>query len=376
MNQKEVNEIRRRFKLDKNAITRIYGCYVNSAGEPVTYIDSSMAIMPQSEQETYLSILKKTLSGTLGKNLLDIEFSVKQVMNNEEHKLLQALRTSSLKDDDARNALYQKIIAALDMDGGNYLILLGADSYDVPHRGKDDEMQADASDQVFSYFVCCICPVKDATLALRYFADEKEFHTNSVGQTVASPELGFMFPAFDDRSANIYNALMYNKDPGRIHEEFISAVFGTDAPMSADEQKDAFESSLSDTLESQCSFEVVQAVHEQITERITRHKESKDPEPPDLSLRELGDILKGSGVDEGKVEAFQSQCERRFGDSYLNPNNIIESKKFEVTTPEVKISVSPENSYLLETRVINGRKYILIPADEQVEINGLPVTIS
>ena len=90
----------------------------------------------------------------------------------------------------------------------------------------------------------------------------------------------------------------------------------------------------------------------------------------------MGDILKGSGVDERRVEAFQSQCERQFGDSYLNPNNIIESKRFEVTTPEVKISVSPENSYLIETRVINGRKYILIPADDQVEINGMPVTVS
>ena len=37
--------------------------------------------------------------------------------------------------------------------------MLAHDSYDVPYRGKDDEVQADASDQVFSYLVCCVCPV-------------------------------------------------------------------------------------------------------------------------------------------------------------------------------------------------------------------------
>ena len=41
-NQKELNEIRRRFKLDKNSISRIYGCYVNSSREIIAHIDESM----------------------------------------------------------------------------------------------------------------------------------------------------------------------------------------------------------------------------------------------------------------------------------------------------------------------------------------------
>ena len=55
--------------------------------------------------------------------------------------------------------------------------------------------------------------------------------------------------------------------------------------------------------------------------------------------------------------------------------NIIESRKFQVTTPEVKISIAPENSYLIETRIIDGRKYLLIPADDGVEVNGIGVNI-
>ena len=93
----------------------------------------------------------------------------------------------------------------------NYLILLAADAYDVPYRGKDDELQADASGDVYKYFVCAICPVKAPTLELRYDTDENFFHPSSTGHIALAPELGFLFPAFDDRAANIYNALFYSK---------------------------------------------------------------------------------------------------------------------------------------------------------------------
>ena len=114
MNQKELNEIRRRFKLDKNSISRIYGCYVNSSREIIAYIDESMGLMSQEEQEMYLGLLKKALSGGLGRNLINIEFSTAQVAGSDEHRLLQAVRQSSAQDKDAREALYRRIIDAMD----------------------------------------------------------------------------------------------------------------------------------------------------------------------------------------------------------------------------------------------------------------------
>ena len=161
MNQKEISELRRRFKADRCAISRIYGCYVNSNKEVVSYIDESLGVMPAEEAEKYLELLKKTLSGTLGKNLIDIVFSTSQVMDSEEHRRLMALRDSGLNDGEIRQEFYQKVIETLDMGESNYLILLAHDAYDVPYRGKDGSINADASDQVFSYIVCCICPVKD-----------------------------------------------------------------------------------------------------------------------------------------------------------------------------------------------------------------------
>lgn len=376
MNQKELNELRRRFKLDKNSISRIFGCYVNSNREIISWVDASMGLMRQEEQEMYLGLLKKALSGALGKNLIDVVFSTAQVADSDEHRLLQTLRQTELKDPNARETLCRQIIDCIDMGETNYLILLAADTYDVPHKSRDDEFQADAGDSVFRYFVCAVCPVKAPTLELRYDMDLNEFHSGSSGHIASNPELGFLYPAFDNRSANIYNVLFYAKNPAELHQEVIDGLFHVEPPMSAVEQKNIFGTALTDTLDKACSYDVVQSVHEQIRARIEDHKELHDPEPLELTVSDVGGILAGSGVEAEKVAAFQQTCEKQYGENaVLNPNNIIESRKFEVTTPEVKISIAPENSYMIETRVIDGRKYLLIPADDGVEVNGISVNI-
>ena len=377
MNQKELNELRRRFKPDRTAISKVYGCYVNSSRQIISHVDAPLGLLSQEEQEMYLNLLKKSLSGTLGRNLIDIEFSTRQVADSDEHRLLQTLRQTELQDPNARESLYRRIIDAIDMGESSYLILLAADTYDVPHRSRDDQEVPDGSDTVFRYFVCAICPVKDPTLALQYSDQDKEFRGSSTGHIALPPVLGFLFPAFDDRSANIYNALFYSKDTAQLHQEVIDAVFCIqNAPMSPQEQQNVFTSALTETLEKDCSYDVVQAVHEQLRGRIQEHKDSRDPEPLTLSVREVGDVLTGSGVPEEKAEAFQEACRRQYGqDAALNPRNIIEAGKFQITTPEVKITVPPEYSYMVETRIIDGRRFILIPADDGVEVNGIPVTI-
>lgn len=374
MNQKEVAELRRRFKLDKSAISRIYGCYVNSGKEVVSYIDESLGMLPEEEAEKYLGLLKKALSGTQGKNLIDIVFSTDQVVDSDEHRLLMALRDSGLKDGEIRQTFYQKVIESLDMGDSNYLILLAHDTYDVPYRAKDGETQTDASDQVFSYIVCCVCPVKDGKLELGYCPGENEFHNCVPSQIVAPPELGFLFPAFDDRAANIYNALSYSRKADELHQEFLDAIFHTEPPMSAGEQREAFQTALSEALEGVCSLEVVQAVHEQLSSRIEQHRESKDPEPLSVTAKEVGGILQGCGVGDEQVAAFCESCSQQFGEgAALSPANLIDSKRFEVKTPAATVSVEPERSYVVETRVIDGKKYLLIPADEGLEVNGFPI---
>lgn len=374
MNQKELNEIRRRIRPERNSISHIYGCYVNGNKEIISYIDESVGLLTKEEAEKYLGLLKKSLSGALGKNLLDLSFATKQVMDSEEHRLLSALRKTELKDAELRDSFYKCIIDSLVMEEGNYLILMAFDAYDVPHRGKSGDMED--SGEVFKYILCCVCPVKSGKLELGYVPEERRFHSAAITQIVSAPELGFMFPTFDERSANIYNALFYSKNTMEIHQEFIDAVFRTKVPMSAGKQRETFGSLLSETLEKDCSFDLVQSVHEQLSERISLHKESRDPEPLTVSPEELGDILENSGVTPEEAELFCGKCQEQFGeDAMLRPANIIDGKRLEICTPEVKIILDPRFGYLVQARVINGRKYIMVSADGGVEVNGIGVSI-
>ena len=369
MNEKEVGELRRRLRPEKNSIT-----YVNEMGESVAQFDQSLALMTQEETETLLALLRRTLSGTLGKNLLDLSFETRQVVEGEEHRRLMRLRDTALKDEEAVEEFFQLVRQSLTLEG-NYLILLVYDRYDVPYRAKDGERQEDAA-EVYSYLLCSICPVKQTKPALSYHVRENEFHNRRADWLVSPPELGFLFPAFDDRSTNLYNALYYTRDSGENHPELVEAVFRREAPMPAAAQKETFQTLLSDTLADECSCEVVQAVHDQLCELVEEHRERKEAEPLTLSKGAVKCVLKSCGVSDSHVEEFALRYDDAFGaDMALSPRNLVE-KQIEVCTPDVVIKVSPERSDLVDTRVIDGVKYILIRADEGVEVNGVPVHIA
>ncbi len=375
MIQKEINEIRRHLVGERSCIGKIYGCFVNQQKEIISYIENSLAIMPQAEKDKFLSIIRKVLSGGLGKNLTDVTFTTAQVTDGEEHKLLMNLRDNMESDEICRDTIFRKIIDNVSMEG-NYVILLATDTYDIPFKTTDQSSIGLDSTDVFKYIICAVCPVKDSKSELGYIAEEREFHTFITPQIISNPETGFMFPAFDDRSTNIYNALFYLRNTANVQEKLFDSLFNVTPPMSVPEQKENFTNALTNSLENECSFDVVQSMHEQIRERIEQHKESKDPAPIDFTANDVGNMLKYSGVSEEKISAFQEKCNREFGkDACLIPTNIIESKKFEVVTPQVKITVDPEYTYAVETRIIDGRKYLLIPADDSVAINGINIKI-
>ncbi len=376
MNEKEISELRRRLKPEKHNISHIRGCYVNEKREVLSLFDQSLAVLPEEEGEKYLALFKRSLSGTLGKNLIDLSFSTQQVADGEEHRLLMALRDAELRDEAAVQAFFQKAVAELQIEG-NYLILLAADTYDVPYRAADGERQAEASLEVFRYLVCCVCPVKPTKPALSYSAAQNEFHSRRADWIVAPPELGFLFPAFDDRAANLYGALYYTKDTASLQDGFLDAIFHTDPPMPADEQKETFQEVLRETLADECRFEVVQAVHGEVAERIDTHKQNKETEPLLLSKHEVRDMLASCGVSDSHLTAFEARYDEAFGaDKELPPKNILDNKKLEVRTPDVVVQVSPGRSNLIETRVISGRRYILIRAEGDVEVNGVSVRIA
>ena len=373
MTDKELREIRRRFRPDKNSILSIKGCLVNADKEIVTKFNQPMATCSNEEIEKILSIMKKSLSGSLGTNLIDIDFGQKQILEGDEHKLLMALRDSKLKDENAENEFYQRVIESTDLED-NFVILLATDTYDVFTYTKDGEKED--SNSVFSYIICSICPVKPLNTGLYFREADSSFRAFDAHSMLSNPEIGFMFPAFDDRAANIYNALYYTRDISNIHSAFIERIFNTDLPMSAAEQKDGFDSCLKETLDEECDFEVMRSVHSQISDMVKEHKDTKQEEPLKLTKSEFTTVLECCGIDGEKVNKFGNKFEEQFGkNAEIAPKSIVNVKKFEVNTPDISIKVNPDRTDLVSTQIINGVKYILIKANEGVEVNGVNIDI-
>ena len=375
MNTKEIGEIRRHLRRERSNITAIYGCYVNENKEIISQFRQSTGMMPENESDKYFATLRRTLSGTIGKNLIDITFKTSQVADSPEHKLLMKLRETQLKDEDARQELIQKIMENVVLDE-NYLILMACDTYDVPFKSKDDSFQKDNSDETYTYILCAICPVKQTKANLHYVPEEKLFHDGAMNHMVSAPALGFLFPAFDNRSTNIYNALYYTRDVKSGQEALVDALFHAPIPQPAAEQKKSFEALLTTSLGEECSMDVVQSVHEELCQRIAMHKESKVPDALLISKEDVKEVLTSCGISQQHVDKFSVDYDTVFGfETDLHPKNIIDDKRFEVKTPDVIIKVAPDRTDLIETRIIGGVKYIMIVADENVEVNGVNINI-
>ena len=375
MIDKEIGEIRRHLRRERSNITAIYGCYVNENKEIISKFRQSTGMMPENESVKYFALLRRTLSGSLGKNLIDITFKTSQVAGSPEHQLLMDLKKTQLKDDALLDSFYQKVIESVVVEG-NYLILMACDAYDVPFKSKDDSFQKDQSEETYTYILCTICPVKQTKANLHYVPEEKLFHDGAMNQMVSAPVLGFLFPAFDNRSTNLYNALYYTKDTKVSQDALIETLFNTPVPKPAAEQKQCFEALLTTALGEECSLDVVQTVHDQICQRIEMHKEAKVAEPLMISKEDVKEVLQTCGVSETGMAKFSVDYDEVFGfEADLHPKNIIDNKHFELKTPDVVIKCDPTRSDLIETRVIGGVKYIMICADENVEVNGVNIHI-
>jgi len=374
MNEKEIAEIRRRFRSDKTNINHVCGCFVNEKKEIISEFDQSIGMMPEEEADRTLSLLKKTLSGTPKRNLLEVEFSTQQVLESEEHKLLTDLRSTELKDRELVHKLYDKIISALELDG-NYMIILAHDRYDVFDMSADGSKEEE-SRQVFSYIICSICPTKEGKPTLSYYVPGNCIRSVCADTVISAPEIGFMFPSFDDRATNIYKAMYYTKNLSDSHKELVDALFSSELPMPAAEQKQTFGSILAESAADECSLRVVRSVHSQLCHIIEEHKNEKREEPLVINKSDAGDMLRYCGVDEEKVTSFETKFDESFGEcAEISPKNIADAKQINLKTPDVTIKVNPGCGDLVETRVIDGVKYILVRADDGVEVNGINIQI-
>ena len=373
MNKKEVLEIRKQFSPQNCAITRICGCYVDGDKEKKLEFKEAFLSLPEEEEFKYFDLFKRTLSGTVGKNLLNMSFPLDEELKGGAQEFLMQLKDSRLTDDMLVSEFYDKVIENYDF-GEHYLILLIHAAYDVPGRASDGIEMYDASDTVYDYILCSICPVSLSKAGLCYNAEHNSIEDRIRDWIVNDPINGFLFPAFNDRAGDVHNLLYYSKKPEELQEVFLTQVLGCAQVLSAGTQKESFQAMIADTLGEDCAFSVIRNIHENLNTLIEENKE--EPEPLELGKLEVRRLFSLSGVPEENLEGFDREFDETVGEkASLLASNIASTKKFNIKTPDIVINVNPDRTDLVDVRIVDGRKCLVIPVDDQVEVNGIEVKI-
>ena len=368
MNKKECNEIKKLFTPANCAISRICGCYVDAEKNKKTELKEAFLSLPEEEAFKYFTIFRNGLSGTIGKNLLNMEFPLHAEEEGGTQNFLLKLRDSELKDDGLIEEFYDRIIANFDY-GENYYIILIHCAYDIPAKATDGSEMFDASDYVYEFIQCTICPVKLSKAGLCYNSMTNAIENRIRDWLVEAPVTSFLFPAFNDRNTDLHSLLFYAKNGEQLPDTLIDEVLGCHTPMSAKSQKETFQAIVEETLGDNCDFETVKSIHENLSET------KDEPVQPVLNKTQLKQLLENNGADPEKLQEFDS----RYTDVEDGPetsftvSNVVNTRSFEIKTPDVIIKVAPDKTDLVENRMIDGRPCLVIAINEHVEINGISV---
>lgn len=425
MTKKDVLELKRRLKKNECTFTRMCGCYVDGSKEIVLNIRETFLNLEEEEFYKYLEIAKKTLSGTIGNNLLELNFPLEEEESGGKQQFLMGLRESALKNDELLETFYQLIIENYEY-AGNYLILIFHDAYDVMTKTSDNN-KLDESEEVYEYLLCAICPVTLSKPALGYLESENRIGARVRDWVVGAPENGFIFPAFTDRSTDIHSIMYYTKTPKDPRADFMQFGLGCEPKQTATEQKETFKSIIQNTMspieqeEDHYFLEIQENLNSLIEEKEAFEDDSD--EPLLLTNHTIQSVL----VDCGIPEEFSSQIEQcyteEFGDTPPAVEHLIDAKalaahatrkrekelvlqvqtlqqrleereqeraleqeqedfeqfKDSEITPElsddydVVLNVKPQKVEQITSQVIDGRKCLIIPLDENehATVNGV-----
>lgn len=372
MNKKEISEIKKRFSKTKCSITRICGCYVDAEKEKRMTLKEAFLGLPEEEMFKYIDIFRKTLSGSLGRTLINMEFPPEQETKEDGTQVfLMKLLESQLQDEELLNQFYDKIIENYNYPE-NYFIILVHDAYDIPKITTDGVENFDASEYVYHYLLCSICPVKLTKPGLCYNAETNNIQDRIRDWLVQPPELGFLFPAFNDRNTDIHSLLYYSKNSDELDLSITEHVLGCQMPLPAKSQKETFNAIVEESLGLECDYDVVKSIHENLNQMVEENKEN--PEPLALDKTDMTRLLEKSGVEQEQIETFETRFDETVGEKEsLMATNISNTRKFEVRTPDVTVQVNPERTDLVETRVIDGVPCLVIEINDLVEVNGIQI---
>ena len=417
--KKDILELKKRFKKDHCTFTKVCGCYVNGEKNTILKFRETFLNLDEDDYFKYLEIAKKVLSGTVGNNILELNFEANEEFKSEAQTSLLTLRNSQLKDDTVLDEFYQSIINNYDYTG-NYLILLFHDAYDVITKTKDNQ-KIDESEEVYEYVLCAICPVSLSAPGLRYFEEENEIKSRIRDWVVNPPVNGFVFPAFIDRSSDVNSVMYYTKNAKDTHPELMENVLGCPSKQTATIQKEAFQSIIKDSFgaDEKKAEKIFMDVQENLNAMVEEYNEMYDDtdcEPISLKDTDIQNLLIDSGIPQEISNDIEKSYVEIFGDDIPLAENLIDAKilkaneqrrkeedlkkqvkmletKLEEVQKEVAISnkseetienddtseydvvlqVRPEKVSQIKSQIIDGQKYLVIPIndDEHTKVNDL-----
>ena len=371
MDKKAIAEIRKLMTMNNCRIDKIRGCYVDENREIVTELRETFLALEESTVEKYCEIFRQTLGGKPGRNLFNLEFPLAEEEAGGKQDLLYRLQKSGLEDSTLVRAFFDRVIETAQFPD-KYLVLLAHGIYDIPGRTSDGIDMDDASDYVYDFILCSICPVILLKEGLCYDSEKMCFLDRRSDWAVQRPDAGFLFPAFNDRGSDIHQLLYFVRRPDEMHPELSDDLLGCPMPLPEEDQRGVFKNVVEATLGRDCDFENVKNIHEAIGQLIEQEKDSG--EPPQIEKVQLRRILYENGAADDALETFDAAFDDAVGEGgALMAENAADTKKLEIKTPSLRITVKAEMADMIKTRFIDGIEYLTIPVADDIEVNGIRI---
>lgn len=368
MNKKEISEIKSQLTITSSTITRISGCYVDGEKEKRAVFTESFQSMPEGSIFKYLEIFRKVLGGTVGKALYNLPFPKEQEQDGGAQNLLAKLCRTKLKSEDELTEFFDKVIENYAIVG-NFLILLVHADYDIPGAANDGTFMDDASDMVYSHIICAICPVELSKPGLSYHEQDGDFQECARNWMIGQPEVGFLFPAFNDRSVDLHEVLYHVKSAKNPHHEVIESVLGCSLKHTGDEQVKAFQQVVEETLSENCDYDAVKSLVSNLEELVM--EQEKEPSQIPMKKETLLSVLEENLEDDAALTEAWDEIVGE--DENLLLGNIATGGKQVIKMNDVEIHSRNRMGETIEMRNVNGRNFLMIPVEGDFELNGILV---
>lgn len=353
MLKSDILEVKRALKPKFGNIKEIWATYANMEKAILFSSKKEMLSLSEEEQLVYSNLFSKILSGKKEKNLFIFPTGVSKEVESTLYSISKDCEEEAVKK------LTNKIISEYKADD-SFAVLVATVTYDIPSYASDGTKLED-SDGLYHFMVGAICPTKLEKPNLVYKRDKNFFEKANRDFVLQTPEIGLLYPVFENRELNANKLLYYakkSKKDSDLHPELLSNIFEADIPATSEVQKVDFAEKISESFEGKKDVHKLLDVKNSIEEKQFMLEMSG--EEPVLSKDDINDIFVKNG---GKEVEFEED---------VSLAAVFSDKLVISGANGLKINLTPEDVKTILQKNIDGRNYLLIPT-EDLNFNGVPL---